>query len=83
MPTISATNKTGCFDLSGDEIFVNDIVLVKSERTGRKIITSVVERRTDGIRGFRIRTNDGYLEWAESDHDACYEVMKINSIAAI
>lgn len=78
MPTNGLIKRTGCFDLAGDEIFINDIVLVKSERTGLNIITGVVELRADGVEGFRVRYNDGYLDWEAKHHDSCYEVVKIN-----
>lgn len=70
--------RTYMFDMSGEEIFVGDIVIVKSERTDRKIITAVVEARDDDIKGFRVKYKDGYLCWESDDADSGYEVVKIS-----
>ncbi len=77
MPTVDSAKRTGCFDLAADEIFTGDIILVKSERTNINIVIAVAEPRADGIEGFRVRYNGGYLEFKADDHDSCYEVVKI------
>lgn len=70
--------RTGTCDMAGEEIFVGDIVIVKSARTDMKIITTIVEARNDGIEGFRVKYKDGYLDWEADNRDAGYEVVKIS-----
>ena len=71
------TRSTGCFDVSGDEIFFGDRLFIKSKLTNMEIITRNAEERTDGISGFQVKYGQGYLRWDKDDHDACYEVMKV------
>lgn len=68
---------TGCWDVAGDEIFIGDILLVKSKLTERKVIVAVAEARGDDLSGFQVPYGNGYLRW-DDDGTPCYEVIKLN-----
>ena len=68
---------TGCYDISNDEIYIGDRVLVKSEETGYRVKIRTVRRRKDGISGFVINIDKTFSILYDVDNEHRYSIMKI------